>query len=110
MTPIQEIQMKLGNGDLVDCNIEGESTHFAGNWQLIQADGMRFNLSKTGPFITACLAFEALLTAVASIAGARNTDVRAIDNPSNVELVSRSQQQDQVAKHGLVATVLVNGQ
>jgi len=101
--------MRLGNCDLVDCYIEAESAHFASNWQLIQVDGTRFNPSKTPPVITAGLAFEALLTAVAGVAGVRKTDVQTIDNPCNDELVSRSQQQAEIRKQGLAATVLVNG-
>lgn len=109
MTPMQEIQVRLDNGDLVDCYIESESTHFSSNWRLIQADGTRFNPSKTPPVITARLAFESLLSAVNGVAEARKTAVKTIDNPCNDELVSRAQQQAEVIKQGLAATVLVNG-
>lgn len=109
MTPIQEVQIRLANGDLADCYVEATSVHFASTYQLIQADGNRFTPGRTPPMITAGLAFESLLSAVAGIASARQTQVTTVENPCNDELVTRAQQEATVAKLGLGATVLVNG-
>jgi hypothetical protein len=109
MRAIQEIRIRLSNGDLFQCHIEAIGAQFGSSWQLIQADGTRFDPSRTPPVITASLAFEALLTAISGVAGVRKTRVFRIDNPCNAELVSGAQQQAEVAKQGLSARVLVNG-
>ena len=109
MSPMQEIRFHMTNGDLANAYIEQGATTFAGQFQYIQIDGIRFDPSPILPQIAAGLAFEALLHSINTMAVGLGTDIERVDNINNDALVSAAAEKSIVSKMSLRAAVLVNG-